>query len=90
MKTTIDIPEPLYRKAKIRAVETGTTLKEIVLTSLSKEIENGKKPLEPGPSFMERRKASPEFAKLEAEGAFAPTSSDRDITTLISDDRDGH
>jgi hypothetical protein len=28
MKTTIDIPEPLYRKAKIRAVETGSTLRK--------------------------------------------------------------
>lgn len=38
MKTTIDIPEALYKKAKIRAVETGQTLKQIVLTSLEKEL----------------------------------------------------
>lgn len=25
MKTTIDIPDALYKKAKIRAVETGST-----------------------------------------------------------------
>jgi hypothetical protein len=88
MKTTIDIPEHLYRKAKIRAAETGTTLKQIVLTSLGKELEPAT-PSSPGQSFMEKRKLTPEFARLEAQGAFAPTSSDRDITNLISDDRDG-
>lgn len=35
---SIDIPEPLYKKAKIRAVETGQTLKQIVLTSMTKEL----------------------------------------------------
>ena len=39
MKTTIDIPEALYKKAKILAIERGQTLKQIVLTSLEKEIE---------------------------------------------------
>ena len=34
VKTTIDIPDALYRKAKIRAVETGRTLKDLVLGSL--------------------------------------------------------
>ncbi len=29
MKTTIDIPEPLYKRVKIRAVEHGQTTKEI-------------------------------------------------------------
>jgi predicted nucleic acid-binding protein len=38
MKTTIDIPDALYKKAKIRAIERGQTLKDIVLTSLIKEL----------------------------------------------------
>ena len=90
MKTTIDIPEPLYRKAKIRAAENGTTLKQIVLTSLDKELGT---PVAPAPpdkgSFMARRRLLPEFAKFEAEGAFTPGAADRDITELICQDRDG-
>ncbi len=39
MKTTIDIPEALYKRTKIRAVETGRTLKDLVLTSLEKELD---------------------------------------------------
>jgi len=31
-------PEPLYKKVKIRAVERGQTLKQIVLTSLEREL----------------------------------------------------
>lgn len=88
MKTTIDIPDPLYKKAKIRAVETGQTLKQIVLTSLTKELEPITAAPKPGESFMERRKLLPAFAKLQAEGAFAPRPGDRDITDLISEDRD--
>jgi hypothetical protein len=88
MKTTIDIPEPLYKKAKIRAIETGQTLKQIVLTSLTKELEPATSSPAARQSFMERRKLLPEFAKFEAEGAFTPNPTDRDITDLISDDRD--
>lgn len=88
MKTTIDIPDPLYKKAKIRAIETGQTLKQIVLTSLTKELEPIAAAPKPGQSFMERRKLLPAFSKLQSEGAFAPHTGDRDITDLISDDRD--
>lgn len=34
MKTTIDIPDALYRRAKIRAAERGVTLKAILVESL--------------------------------------------------------
>ncbi|MEI6537415.1 MAG: hypothetical protein WCN98_18875 [Verrucomicrobiaceae bacterium] len=34
MKTTIDIPDVLYKRVRIRAIERGTTLKQIVLASL--------------------------------------------------------
>jgi hypothetical protein len=88
MKTTIDIPEALYKKAKIRAIETGQTLKQIVLTSMTKELEPATSSSAARQSFMERRKLLPEFAKFEAEGAFTPNPTDRNITDLISDDRD--
>ena len=38
MKTTIDIPEPLYKQVKIRAVERGQTLKQVVLDALHREL----------------------------------------------------
>lgn len=38
MKTTIEIPEPLYRRAKIRAVERGESLKDLFLSALQREL----------------------------------------------------
>lgn len=84
MKTTIDIPDVLYKKAKIRAVERGQTLKEIVLTSLTKELES--EPAEPaaGKSFHERRTLLPAYEAALKAGAF---SGGTDSTQLLSEDR---
>ncbi|MEO6062918.1 MAG: antitoxin [Thermoflexales bacterium] len=38
MKTTIEIPDTLYRKAKIRAVERGESLKDLFLSALQREL----------------------------------------------------
>ena len=71
MKTTIDIPEPLYRKAKIRAAETGTTLKQIVLTALGKELDGSDSPTPAGRSFLERRTLLPEYEAALKAGAYS-------------------
>ena len=38
MKTTVDIPEALYRQAKIRAAEEGTTLRALLVNSLAESL----------------------------------------------------
>jgi hypothetical protein len=38
MRTTIDIPDPLMKKAKMKAVEKGITLKELFTELLEKEL----------------------------------------------------
>lgn len=84
MKTTIDIPEALYKKAKIYAVERGQTLKDVVILSLTKELE----PVSSGPaagrSFMERRKLLPGYEAALKAGAY---SGGTDSTDIISQDR---
>ncbi|MCH8475520.1 MAG: hypothetical protein LAT55_09865 [Opitutales bacterium] len=87
MKTTIDIPAPLYKKAKIRAVEKGQTLKQVVLTSLEKELSPQANQIAQPPSPWANRQPLPEFSRLQAAGAFRPKPDDRDITELISEDR---
>ena len=89
MKTTIDIPEPLYKKAKIRAVQTGQTLRHLVLASLSRELETLPSDAEEEKSFWERRTLLPEFEAAMKAGAFRPAPGARDVTELISEDRDG-
>lgn len=59
MKTTIDISDALYRQAKIRAVETGQTLKQIVLTSLEKELNPAATVAEEPGSYWANRKLVP-------------------------------
>lgn len=34
MRTTVDIPDPLYRELKMRAAREGTSVKEIILRSV--------------------------------------------------------
>lgn len=38
MKTTIEIPDPLFRRAKSRAAERGETLKEFVTEALQARL----------------------------------------------------
>jgi hypothetical protein len=84
VKTTIDIPDALYRRAKIRAVETGRTLKEVVLSSLERELSPATSGLAIGRSFGERRQLRPEFQQLMESGALGGGT---DSTILISEDR---
>jgi hypothetical protein len=84
VKTTIDIPEALYRKAKIRAVERGQSLKEIVISSLIKELEPVALSPAGGRSFHQRRKLRPEFKRLMESGALGGGT---DSTIIVSEDR---
>ena len=89
MKTTIDIPDALYRQTKIRAVEEGQTLKQIVLRALERELKSTTDdPPEP-PTLSRRRRLRPDFARYQAAGAFRPGHGATDSTELISDERDG-
>ena len=89
MKTTIEIPEDLYKKTKIRAIECGLTLKQIVLNSLERELQNPPLIQQSDTSYWSNRKLLPEFAAAQKAGAYRPKPDDRDITDMISDDRDG-
>lgn len=84
MKTTIDIPEALYKKAKIRAVETGQTLKQIVLTSLEKELNPAATVAEEAGSYWATRKLRPGFERLMESGML---DGGTDSTQIISEDR---
>lgn len=38
MKTTVDLPDGLYRRARVRAAERGTTLRAIITESLEQAL----------------------------------------------------
>jgi hypothetical protein len=83
MKTTIDIPEALYRRAKIHAVETGRTLKDLMLTSLEKELVPASS-AQPEKSTWANRTLRPDFEAALKAGAF---SGGTDSTIILSEDR---
>jgi hypothetical protein len=85
MKTTIDIPAPLYRQAKIHAVEQSTSLKEIVLRGLQRELDTPEASgAVPKRSFSERRKLRPGFRRLIESGGLGGGT---DSTIIVSEDR---
>jgi hypothetical protein len=85
MKTTIEIPESLYKMAKIRAIERGQTLKQIVLTSLEKELGVSVADEELRSSYWASRKLVPEFQRLSESGRMKLTPAERTIDDIVSD-----
>ena len=59
MRTTVDIPDPLYRALKKKAAHEGHSVKELVLRGV--ELELGSKP-------MARRKRRPPVIESEEPG----------------------
>ena len=56
MKTTLDIPDPLYRQAKLLAFERGVSLKEVMIRGLEREILGPA--VEPGAPLLTREEQS--------------------------------
>ena len=42
MRTTVDIPDPIYREIKVRAATEGTTVKEIILEAVVNRLRSAK------------------------------------------------
>jgi hypothetical protein len=54
MKTTIEIPDPLFRKAKSKAAERSQTLKEFVTQALQEKLAARTSTARPGePEWMQ-------------------------------------
>ena len=87
MKMTIEIPEDLYKKTKIRTIECGLTLKQIVLKSLERELQVSPLKQKPVTLYWANRKLLPEFAAAQKARVYRPKPDDRDITDMISEDR---
>jgi len=42
MRTTVDIPDPVYRRLKTEAAHRGCSVKELVLRGVKAELQGGK------------------------------------------------
>jgi len=71
MKTTIEIPDLLFRKAKSKAAERGQTLKELVTEALQEKLAANASKARPGePEWMQGfgklRRLRKETARIQA------------------------
>ena len=71
MKTTLEIPDPLFRKAKSKAAERGQTLRQFVTEALQEKLapNTGKtRPGEPGwmQGFGKLRRLRKETRRVQA------------------------
>ena len=44
MRTTVDLPDELLKRAKITAVEQGVTLRELIASAVARELATGAAP----------------------------------------------
>ena len=72
MRTTIDIPDSVYRAVKIRAASEGTTLREIILEAVAMRLRNGAVPMKAAgrPRFPVIRSKNPGSLQLGEEGVY--------------------
>jgi hypothetical protein len=72
MRTTIDIPESIYRQLKLRAAKEGITIREIVLEGVTTRLRGGEESQERkrGPRFPVIRAKKPGSLKLGEEGVY--------------------
>jgi len=83
MRTTLDLPDNLLRQAKITAVQRGTTLRELVSTALTRELN------QPQPAEHPKKHARfPIFASTEP-GALNVAEADPAVLDAEEDARRG-
>jgi hypothetical protein len=72
MRTTIDIPDPLYRAMKIRAAREGTTVKSIILEGVAYRLRSGlgTENAEGRPRFPVIHSKNPGSLELGEEGVY--------------------
>jgi hypothetical protein len=72
MRTTVDIPDTLYRELKIRAAIEGSTIKEIILQGVIEKLRNPRPqtPKEGRPRFPTIPATNPGSLQLGDEGVY--------------------
>lgn len=84
-KTTIELPEDLYKRAKIRAVQQGRTFKALVVEALKAELAEDDLAGAERLGYWANRRYLPDFDRFRRQGAYVGGT---DSTEGLSEDRD--
>ena len=87
MKTTLEIPNILYKNLKIRAAQQGKTIREVVIKAVEHELAVGNSEYGgSAPTYWSCRQPTAEYQALQQNGALAAGISSTDI---LSEERSG-
>lgn len=64
MRTTIDLPDSILKKAKMKAVEENITLKELFIRSLENELESSEDAVSPSKAPWKKLQGKGSASKL--------------------------
>ena len=84
MKTTVEIPDPLFRRVKSKAAERGQTLKEFMTEALQDKLT---KPGEPGVGEPQWMKGIGKLRTLRSETARIQKHIDEVFEVIEPEDR---
>ncbi|MBS0320426.1 MAG: hypothetical protein JSR18_07795 [Proteobacteria bacterium] len=84
MKTTLEIPDPIFRRAKARAAERGQTLREFVTEALRAKLAGDREPQSSEPAWMA---GFGKLRRLKAETARIQAAIDREFDVIEPEDR---
>ena len=85
MKTTLELPDPLFRRAKATAAERGQSLKDFVTDALREKLVAGVDRAHPGePAWM---KGFGKLRRLHKETVRVQSIVDREFDVIEPEDR---
>jgi hypothetical protein len=85
VKTTLDIPDPLFRKAKSKAAERGQSLRQLVTEALQEKLAPRPAPASPGePGWMQ---GFGKLRRLRAETRRVQARIDEQFEVIEPEDR---
>jgi len=71
MRTSVDIPEPIYRQMKVKAATEGTTIREIILEGIEMSLlKKENLPRKSSARFPVLKSKHPGSIKLGEEGVY--------------------
>ncbi len=79
MRTTIDIPDELFRQVKVKAAQEGVKLKDLLTRYIEKGINGSTEP-----ALRTRQKRSPLPVLFPATGRPIPSMTNAEIDTLLT------
>lgn len=85
MKTTLDLPDPLFRKAKATAAERGQSLRDFVAEALQDKLEQPQARLMP--SYPKWMRGFGRLKRLHKETARVQSAVDEEFEVIEPEDR---